>query len=102
MQQVVCNIYRLGPVSMTGLALFQLVRFTPSRTSHEHGHWVGYLGYSFVAVAVIWHFSLICRTKRLKGEMVLYAILNLPPLFFLTMFYATVIMLGPRIFEALP
>jgi hypothetical protein len=100
MQRVIYRTYQLGPVTMTAVALLVLMRFTPSQT--EHGLWVGCVAYSVVGVALIWHVSLFLTTKRPKGEMIFYAIINLPLLYFMTMFYASLYAMGPRFFEAPP
>jgi hypothetical protein len=100
MQQVIYRIYRIGPVTMTAVVWLMLFRFTPSRT--EHGIWVACVAYSFVGVALIWHVSLFLTTTRPKGEMILYAILNLPFLWFLTGFYASLYAIGPRFYEYPP
>jgi len=100
MRQLIHRIYRIGPVTMTVVVLQALVRFTPSQT--EHGLWVWFVAYSVVGVALIWHVSLFLTRTRPKGEMALYAILNLPFLFFLTMFYGSVYAIGPRFYDAPP
>jgi len=97
--KVVSRIYRVGPVWVTGLALFLCFSLNPSHTVPER-FWIINVGEVIVAVGVIWHLSLIVTTARPRWEMVLYAVLNLPPLYFLTMLYAEVIALGHRYWEA--
>jgi hypothetical protein len=100
MREVLRRFYRIGPVSMTAVLFVAAVRFTPSQT--EHGLWVACVAYSFVGVALIWHVSLVLTTTRPKGEMILYAILNLPFLFLLTMLYSEMYAMGPHFWEAPP
>ena len=99
MRQVVSRIYRVGPVWITGLALFQCMRLDPSHTAPER-YWIVYFGLAVVAIGIVWHSSLIVTTPRPRKEMVLYMILNLPLLYFLTMMYAEVIAMGRRYWEA--
>jgi hypothetical protein len=99
MRQVLFNIYRIGPIWITVSVFFLAASLVPSRTADER-LWIVYLAWPIVALAVIWHLSLIVTTTRPKWEMVLYAFLNLPYLYFVTFIYLEIIALGRRYWEA--
>ena len=94
--EVVGNIYRLGPVTMT--AMVMPVAILLGRSPVEHGIWVICIAYSYVALALIWHISLLYATGR-PYAMTLYLFINLPILFWMTVLYAETYMAGPRYWE---
>jgi hypothetical protein len=100
LRQIIFNIYSIGPVLITVLALAVAeATGNPSHTAPER-YWIVYVGLAVVAIAVGWHLSLIITTGPPRWAMVLYMFINLPLLYFLTMFNAEIIAMGARYWEA--
>ena len=83
-QDLLSRVYRFGPASITALIILARVAYSPWLT-HPDESLIVQVIYLCWEAAAIWHVSLVV-TERYKREMVVYAIINLPLMYVITLF----------------
>lgn len=76
MRQVVSDIYRFGPVSITILMILAMIA-VPAGSLYHYNDLLENLFYLCLVIVLLWHLLLIASEEN-KPVMVLYAIAHLP------------------------